>query len=268
MSVLVLIRGGGDLASGVALRLHRTGFQVLVTELSQPLVVRRSVAFADAVYRHEIRVEEAPARLATCKDVPALLAKGYVPVLSDPQAECRHTLQPDVIIDGRMTKLPPDIRKGAATLVIGLGPGFTAGVDCDAVIETMRGHFLGHVYWEGQALPDTGLPEAVSNHQADRVLRAPADGVLQTYFEIGDSVPEDAVVAEVGGEPVRARFTGMLRGLMKSGLTVRRGVKIGDLDPRMDVHLHEHVSDKAMAVGGAVLEAILSVPELRAKLCK
>ncbi len=267
MSILVLIRGGGDLASGVALRLHRAGFQVVVTELPQPLVVRRTVAFADAVYRHEIQVEEVSARLVGCEDVRGLLAQGIVAVLIDPQAECGLRLYPDVIVDGRMTKQPPDIGKGAAQMVIGLGPGFTAGVDCDAVIETMRGHFLGRVYWRGQALPDTGLPEAVSNRQADRVLRSPAEGVLQTYFEIGDSVPEGAVIAEVGGELIRARFSGMLRGLMKSGLTVQPGTKIGDLDPRLDGHLHEFVSDKALAVGGGVLEAILSRPELRAQLC-
>ncbi len=268
MSVLVLIRGGGDLASGVALRLHRTGFQVFVTELPQPLVVRRSVSFADAIYRKEIRIEDAPARMARCEDVPKLLAQGYIPVLADPKAECRKTLNPDVLVDGRMTKVPPDIGLGAAKMVIGLGPGFTAGVDCDAVIETVRGHFLGRVYWQGTAQPDTGLPEAVASHQADRVLRAPVDGILQTYFEIGDAIPEGVVIAEVGGEPVRAQFTGMLRGLLKSGLTIKQGTKIGDLDPRIDMRLHEHVSDKALAVGGGVLEAILSKPELRSKVCE
>ncbi len=268
MSVLVLIRGGGDLASGAAIRLHRAGFQVVVAELPQPLVVRRSVSFADAIYRKEIRIEEVPARMARCKDVPKLIAQGYIPVLSDPKLECRKTLNPDVIVDGRMTKAPPDIELGAAKLVIGLGPGFTAGVDCDAVVETIRGHFLGRVYWQGTAQPDTGLPEAVANHQADRVLRAPADGILQTYFEIGDSIPEGVVIAEVGGQPVRARFTGMLRGLLKSGLTIKSGTKIGDLDPRTDMRLHEHVSDKALAVGGGVIEAILSKPELRSKLCE
>ncbi len=268
MSVLVLIRGGGDLASGVALRLVRSGFQVVVTELPQPLVVRRSVAFAEAIYSHEIQVEEVRALLAKCEDVPGLLEQKTVPVLNDPDAACRTALHPDVIVDGRMTKQPPDIGRGAAAMVIGLGPGFTAGVNCDAVVETMRSHFLGRVYWQGTALPDTGLPEAVSNHQADRVLRAPADGVLQTYFEIGDLVPEGEVIAEVGGELVRAQFPGMLRGLMKSGLEIKAGAKIGDLDPRLDGKLHEYVSDKALAVGGGVLEAILSRPDLRAKLSK
>lgn len=267
MSLLVLIRGGGDLASGVALRLHHAGIQVVITELPQPLTVRRTVAFADAIYHKDIRVEEVHARLAEIQGVPKLLQQGFIPVLNDPDAECRRYLRPDVIVDGRMKKRPPDIGKGAATLVIGLGPGFIAGENCDAVVETKRGHFLGRVYWKGSAEADTGLPEPVGDQQVERVLRAPANGILQTYFEIGEAVPMGAVIAEVNDEPVQAQFTGLLRGLLKSGLKVERGMKIGDLDPRMDSRLYKQVSDKALAVGGGVLEAILSQKQLRNRLC-
>jgi xanthine dehydrogenase accessory factor len=267
MPVLVILYGGGDLASGVAARLHRCGIQVVIAELSQPVAVRRSVSFASAVYEEFIQIEGI--RAVRVKDAAAVkqrLLQKMIPVLVDPDLNSRAVLAPDVIVDGRMTKTAPAYEHPAAPLVIGLGPGFIAGENCHAVIETMRGHYLGRVYWQGSALPDTGVPEAVQNHESERVLRAPTAGILNNKVDIGAVVREGDVISEVDDQSVTARFNGLVRGLLHHGVFVHKGMKIGDLDPRQDGRLHLHISDKALAVGGGVLEAILSVPEMRVKL--
>ena len=186
MSLIVVLRGGGDLASGAALRLHRAGLRVLVAELTQPLVVRRRVAFAEAVYQGETRVEGVTARLvAGLEQAQGCFARGEIPVLIDPQAQVLQGLQdassqgvPTVLVDGRMIKQAPELGLGAATLVVGLGPGFVAGENCHAVVETNRGHRLGRVIWKGAPEADTGSPEQVNDRDQERVLRAPADGRL------------------------------------------------------------------------------------------
>jgi xanthine dehydrogenase accessory factor len=269
MPVVVLIYGGGDLASGVAARLVRAGFRVAIVELPQPLAVRRSVSFASAVYEGEFVVEGIRAvHVEHLEGVDKLFDHGNIPVLVDPNLEARKKLLPDVIVDARMTKKEPEYSHPAAPLVIGLGPGFIAGENCHAVIETMRGHYLGRVYWQGGAAPDTGLPESVQNHQAERVLRAPATGTLNNLVDIGDFVKQGDTIAIVEGQPVKANFNGLLRGLLYNGIRVQEGMKIGDLDPRTDGRMYQHISDKALAVGGGVLEAILSVSEIRSKLAK
>ncbi len=259
---VVLLRGGGDLASGVAYRLYRAGFPVLITELPQPLVVRRLAAFAEAVFCGYHVVEGIPARRVDDLDAAlAALARREIPVLVDPEARVLPRLRQMaevILVDGRMTKRPPDLGRDAATLVIGLGPGFVAGEHCHAVVETNRGHCLGRVYWQGSAEPDTGIPEAVLRHQAERVLRAPCDGVLEEVAAIGAHVDAGEVVARVDGVPVRAPFAGVLRGLVHGGLPVTRGLKIGDVDPRDDPRYARLISDKALAVGGGVLEAVLT----------
>lgn len=272
------MRGGGDLASGVALRLHRAGFPVMVTELPQPLVVRRLVAFAEAVYSGEIEVEETRARRAEDLDEALLyLERGLIAVLVDPRAAClaelrRRTAAGEtrfdrvILVDGRMTKQPPEIGRDSADLVIGLGPGFTAGEDCHAVIETNRGHAMGRVIWQGSAEPDTGVPERVAQWAAERVLRAPRSGLLRTRAQIGDHVDQGQVLAEVGGAAVQAPFAGVLRGLLHDEVQVTAGTKIGDVDPRGQSSYAARVSDNSLAVGGGVLEAILSREELRAHL--
>jgi xanthine dehydrogenase accessory factor len=267
MPVLALIYGGGDLASGVAARLFRVGIQVVIAELPQPLAVRRSVSFASAVYDGGIKVEGIRASLVDGSEaVQYHLAAGVIPVVVDPKLQSRFILHPDVIVDGRMLKKAPEYEHPAAPLVIGLGPGFIAGENCHAVIETMRGHYLGRVYWQGSAEPDTGVPETVQNQQSERVLRAPATGMLKNKVGIGDSVHSGDTIAEVEGHPVLAHFDGLLRGLLHDGVNVVEGMKVGDLDPRVDGRMHLHISDKALAIGGGVLEAILSISDLRVKL--
>ncbi len=272
MSFIVLMRGGGDLASGVAYRLYRAGFRVAIAELPQPLAVRRLVSFAEAVYAGETTVEGVTARRVNDPTdnlrILRIFAQNQIPMLVDPDLQSLQTLHPTVLIDARMTKRPPQTGKYAASLVIGLGPGFTAGENCHAVIETNRGHTLGRVIWQGAGEADTGLPEKVQNHGADRVLRAPAAGILEGKVELGSLVEEGQLIAEVNGRPVLAPFGGVLRGLVHSGLDVQQDVKIGDVDPRANPNLARLISDKSLAVGGGVLEAILSRIDLRPLLWK
>jgi xanthine dehydrogenase accessory factor len=280
MSLINLIRGGGDLASGVALRLHRAGLKVMITELAQPLVVRRLVSFAEAVYRGDFRVENVTARRVNdLLSALRVIEEGEIPVLIDPDCESLRTLQmrkegprtysrlgPVVLVDGRMMKTYQDRDLDSAALIIGLGPGFVAGRNCHAVIETKRGHTLGRVIWDGTPEANTGIPESVADHGAERVLRAPGDGIFKAYVEICDHLDNGQPVGEVDGLPVAAPFSGVLRGLLQSGMKVTRGMKIGDLDPRDRPEYCSMVSDKSLAVGGGVLEAILSRPELRLHL--
>lgn len=265
--ILVLLRGGGDLATGVAVRLHRAGFSVLITELPQPLTVRRGAAFGQAVYAGETTVEGITARLAE----DPLIGVGYslmgeVPVVVDPEGTAIRNLRPPIVVDGRMAKSPLDSGLNQAPLVIGLGPGLVAGEHCHAVVETNRGHDLGRVLWKGRAQEDTGHPEPVAGQGVERVLRAPASGEVHGLLKIGDRVEAGELIARVGEAEVRAAFSGVLRGLMHDGVRVPQGMKIGDLDPRGARELCFTVSDKARAVGGGVLEAILAHEPTRATL--
>jgi len=266
MPSLILILGGGDLATGVAIRLLRSGLRVVVTELPQPLAVRRTVSFAEAVYSNEISVEGITARRVDDPGdslrILSILSKQQVPILVDPGCTSAKLLHPTVIVDGRMTKRPPEPIGYSPALYIGLGPGFEAGVNCQAVIETRRGHTLGRLFWRGGPDPDTGQPDG----DPARILRAPADGELSACVNIGDHIEAGQKILEVAGLTVTAAFPGILRGLLHPGLTVTRGLKIGDIDPRDDPRLCQMVSDKALSIGGGVLEAILSRPDVRSQL--
>ena len=276
MNVLVLIRGAGDLASGVALRLRRSGFSVIMTELHQPLVVRRMVSYAEAMYQGEFEVEgEIAQRIEAFEDAHKVLSVEKIPLVVDPDGEVVDWLRKEiqermafVLVDARMTKKTPERGLEQADLVIGLGPGFAAGQDCHAVIETNRGHFLGRVIWDGSAQSDTGTPESVGNQSVERVLRSPTDGILRNLAKIGDHISMGQTVAMVNGYRINAPFDGVLRGLLYPGLMVTSGMKIGDLDPRDDSRYCWLVSDKSLAVGGGVLEAILACPEIRRMLLK
>ncbi len=261
--LLVLIRGAGDLATGVAARLFRAGFLVVMTELERPLAVRRTVAFAQAVYDNVVSVEGVTARCVPLREARAVLASHEIAVVVDPAGTSLALLHPDIVVDARLAKRNLGTHRNDATLVIALGPGFTAGVDCHAVIETNRGHNLGRVLWRGAAEPNTGVPGRIGGADVARVLRAPVDGEVIPLRRIGDIVQEGDVVARVGGVDVAAGVGGVLRGLVHGGLRVAAGTKVGDVDPRADPsHVHT-ISDKSLAIGGGVLEAILSAPQLK-----
>ena len=272
MPSIILIRGGGDLATGVALRLIRTGLRVVVTEIAQPLAVRRTVSFAEAVYAEEITVEGVTAhRIPDPTDsfrILMVLGKQQIPVLVDPDCTSAKTLHASVVVDARMTKRPPEPIGYVPQLYLGLGPGFEAGVNCQAVVETRRGAMLGRVYWRGSPDPDTGQPDG----DPQRVLRAPADGTFVAHKQIGEHCEAGELIAEIQSpvenstSKIISPFPGILRGLLHPGLLATRGLKIGDIDARDDPRLCQIVSDKALSVGGGVLEAILSRPELRASL--
>jgi xanthine dehydrogenase accessory factor len=258
LSMLVLVIGGGDLGTGTAHRLHRAGFKVAVSELGQPSVIRRAVAFASAVYEGRIQVEGVEARLAEGKaEIESLLKQGIVPVIVDSNGKARTVLTPDVIVDARIAKRNLGTTLADAPIVIGLGPGFTAGRDVHAVIETMRGHNLGRVILQGSAEADTHVPGLVHGHGRERVLWAPCSGHFESDAHIGDHVEAGEIVARVAQQPIHASIPGVLRGLLHTGFLVREGQKVGDIDPRGIAEYCFTISDKARAIGGAVLEAIL-----------
>lgn len=265
----ILIRGGGDLASGVAIRLHRCGFAVGVAELPEPLTVRRLVSFSEAVHRGTHQIEEVTGTLASdANDALKILHNKQVAVMIDPDCAGFNSLQPLAVIDARMLKHDPGTVLVEKPMLIGLGPGFVAGENCHAVIETNRGPHLGRVFWQGSAQEDTRLPEQVSGYRGERVLRSPADGMLHAEVMLGQILDEGDLVAWVAGQPIRAPFKGVLRELVHDGLEVTSGMKIGDIDPRCDPELALHVSDKALSIGGGVLEALLSNPVIRTSLGK
>jgi xanthine dehydrogenase accessory factor len=254
----VVVRGGGDLATGVIYRLHRAGFAVTVLELAQPRALRRAVSAAQAVYSGRHEVEGILFEKVATASRNAWHAQ-TVPVVVDPGEDSLAQLQPDVLVDARLLKRGIDCTRDLAPLVIGLGPGFCVGGNCHVVVETQRGHTLGRVFWStGEtALEDTGVPETVAGHGGERVLRAPCAGERQGRAEIGDHLPAGTDAAGVDGRPGCAPFAGVLRGLMHSGLTVAANEKIGDIDPRSVRENCFRISDKALAIGGGVLEAIL-----------
>lgn len=256
--MLVLIRGAGDLATGIALRLFRSGFSVVMTDLPKPLAIRRTVAFCEAIRLGETTVEDVTARFAPDPEgALALLDRGIVPVLADPEAQCRNVLHPEVVVDAILAKRNLGTKITDAPVVIGVGPGFTAGVDCHGVVETMRGHTLGRVIYEGSALPNTNIPGLIGGFAGERVLRAPATGVFHEAIPIGSQVKAGDIAGYVEGKPMVCTLSGTLRGLIADGAEVTEGLKCGDVDPRGDPNFCRLASDKALAIGGGVLEAIL-----------
>lgn len=231
----------------------------MITELAQPLVVRRTVAFASAVFEGEITVQGVTARRAgSFQEARHLLDRGIIPLLVDPATRALEDLHPTVLIDAVIAKRNTGTHLADAPLVIALGPGFTPNVDCHAVIETQRGHNLGRVWWDRPAEPNTGVPGEIGGKSAERVLRAPCDGILRGIKQIGDSVKTGDAIAQVGECSVLAPFNGILRGLVHDGLAVIAGMKVGDVDPRAAREACFTISDKSLAVAGGVLEAILS----------
>ena len=256
--MFVLIKGAGDLATGVACRLKACGFLIAMTETAQPTTVRRTVAFSRAVYEGEATVEGVRAVLASSvPDARRIAAQGDIPILIDPEANVLHEWEPDILVDAIIAKRNLNTHITDAPIVIALGPGFTAGTDCHAVIETMRGHFLGKVLYQGSALPNTGVPGEVVGFSRERIIRSPKEGIFHPLASIGDSVKKGEPVAEVDGEPVFAALDGTIRGMLQDGAAVHTGMKSGDIDPRCKKEYCFSVSDKARSIGGGVLEAIL-----------
>jgi xanthine dehydrogenase accessory factor len=258
-SLRVLIRGAGEQASGVAYRLVRARLKVVMTEIAHPLCVRRGVSFCEAVVEGHKEVEGVTARrVATADEVPVVWKEGVIPLLIDPAGSCRAIIRPHVIVDAILAKRNLGTHTGDAPLVIGLGPGFSAGEDVDVVIETNRGHDLGRAIYDGPAEPDTGVPGVIVGVGVERVLRAPRAGRFRPVKEIGATIEQGETVAWVEDQPVKAAISGVLRGLLRAGIVVEKGLKAGDVDPRGRRENCFTISDKARAIGGGVLEAILA----------
>ncbi len=260
--VLVAVKGAGDLATGVIHRLKRAGFAVMATELPRPTVLRRTVAFAEAVTSGQTTVEGITAcRVDSVADVRMALASGFVPIVVDPGSMTLRQMQPRVLVEATLSKHNSGITMNDAPIVIALGPGYEAGKDAHAVIETNRGHNLGRVYLQGSAEPNTGIPGTIGGYASERLLRASCTGRLYGVRQIGDQVRAGEVVAIVksneGDIPISAAISGILRGLVHDDLVVSTDMKVGDIDPRA---VREHcftISDKSRAIGGGVLEAVL-----------
>lgn len=255
----IVIRGGGEMGSGVAWRLARCGFPVVITETAKPTAIRRWVCFSEAAYEREYTVEGVTAvRVEAPDQIGAVLSAGRIPLLILPDPGELSRLDPDIIVDAILAKRNTGIRRGMARRVIGLGPGFEAGDDVDCVIETNRGPHLGRCLWSGCAEADTGVPGVIAGASADRVLRAPRDGSVAAVRNIGHRVREGEIVARLGDAEVPAALNGIVRGLIRPGSQVTAGMKIGDIDPRGEIELCRRISDKALAIAGGVLEAILT----------
>lgn len=274
----VLIKGAGDLASGIACRLYRSGFSVVMTEITVPTTVRRTVAFSPAIYNGQSRVEEIQGvRCDTLEEVEKAAESGQIAVVEDPECKLAIRWRPDVVVDAIIAKENLGTSMTDAETVIGVGPGFTAGVDCHCVVETKRGHNLGRCIWKGSAFPNTGVPGMIGGYDKERIIRASAEGVFIGTCAIGDlaekgqlvgvvrttdaaAVCHDGAVKGKSGEgaeePVYAQVSGVVRGLLQDGVWVKKGMKSGDIDPRGVVESCYTVSDKAAAIGGGVLEAI------------
>lgn len=257
-NLIVLIRGAGEMASGVAWRLFQSHFNILLTEIPQPLAVRREVSFCEAVYEGQKKVEGVEAVLITSEDdVRKIWASQRIPLVIDPGLNRSLSLNLHVLVDAILAKKNTGTQINQAPLVIALGPGFRAGGDAHLVVETNRGHNLGRILTEGEAEADTGIPGTIGGYAVERVLRAPTEGIITTCKKIGDPVVPGEIVAEVAGRPVKARIKGVLRGLIREGTPVPVGLKVGDIDPRGNPAYCTTISEKARAIAGAVLEGIM-----------
>ncbi|KMT22079.1 selenium-dependent molybdenum cofactor biosynthesis protein YqeB [Clostridium cylindrosporum] len=258
MNKTVVIRGAGDLASGIAHRLYSCGFNVLMLDIKEPLVIRRTVAFADAIFNGTATVEGVTGVLCeSIEDIEKAFKDRKIAVIIDEKCQIVKKFKVDALVDAILAKRNIGTFKGMAPIVIGLGPGFTAGEDVDAVVETNRGHYLGKLILNGSAEPNTGAPGNIMGYTLERVINAPATGRIHHNKNIGDVVKKDEVIATIDGTPVRSKLDGALRGLIREGTFVKQGLKIADTDPRGKVDYCYEISEKARAIGGGVLEAIL-----------
>ncbi len=264
MKKLIIVRGGGDIATGTIYKLKRCGFPVLILETEQPSAIRRHVSFCEAVYTGRQQVEDMTATLAhSVEEAVALLEEGQLPLLVDPKGDSIEKLKPLAVVDAILAKRNLGTHRDMAPVVIGLGPGFSAGEggDVHAVIETMRGHDLGRIFYEGSALPNTGVPGDVGGYTKERVIHSPVSGFVRPLKEIGDPVSKGEIIAHIDSEnssvPVAATMDGLLRGMIREGFALKAGFKMADIDPRLSEYKNCFtISDKARCIGGAVVEAI------------
>lgn len=269
MKDLIVVRGGGDIATGTIMKLHNCGFPVLVLEIANPSAIRRNVSFCEAVYQGTQTVEDVTCHLAeNIEQALAFLEAGKLTMLIDPEGQCLPRLQPFALVDGILAKKNLGTTRSMAPITVALGPGFTAGADVDAVIETQRGHRLGRVIYAGSAAPNTGIPGKIAGFDKERVIHSPAAGRLRNAASITDTVEKGQVIAvietEEGEVPVHATLDGLLRGLIRDGYPVTKGFKIADIDPRADEYSNCFtVSDKARCIAGGALEAILHLKKER-----
>ncbi len=264
----ILVKGAGDFVSGAIRRLHLAGARVVATEIEAPLTCRRMVAFSEAVFRGEFTVEGVTALKCEEHQIDEMLEAGKVPVIVDPQAAILQRRRFDAVVDGIMAKKNTGTKITDAPVVVALGPGFTAGEDCHAVIETLAGHNMGRVIYEGSASANTGVPGPPEAYLAtrrsgvqvdfrDMVLRAPCAGEFATEVQIGDLVEKGQLLGTVSGKPVAAKLSGVVRGLLHKGVKATEGMKIGDIDASGEVERAFTISEKSNAIAGGVLEACL-----------
>lgn len=259
MNKLVVVRGGGDIATGTIHKLHQSGFSVVVLETAQPTAIRRKVAFSEAMYEGEMTVEGVTAKKATSiEEINEIWSEGKIPVIEDETCELLQQLQPIALVDAILAKKNLGTRKDMAPITVALGPGFEAGVDVDAVIETQRGHDLGRILWKGYATKNTGVPGIIGGYGIERVIHSPATGFIKNQAHISDMVRAGDTLAMIGDMKVTATIDGILRGIIKDGMYVQTGLKIADIDPRREEQKNCFtISDKARCIAGSVLEAIL-----------
>lgn len=254
----IIVRGGGDIATGIVHRLFKAGFKVIVLDIEKPLAIRRKVSFCQAIYSGEIIIEGVKGVLS--KDINEVydnLEKGYIPVYIDEEAKIINEIRPLAVVDSILAKRNLGTNRDMAPITIGVGPGFEAGKDVDLVVETNRGHYLGRVIYEGTSIKNTGIPGSIMGYTEERVIRAEGDGIIENYFNIGEEIKAGEIICKTGDVEVAAKITGVIRGLLKDGLYVKKGLKIGDIDPRGIIEYTNTISEKARAVGGGVLEAIM-----------
>jgi len=256
---LVIVRGGGDLATGTIQKLYRSGFRVLVLEVEKPTSIRRSVSFSEAVYEGEVEIEGITAILVSSLiEIERAFSNKKVPVIIDPEGKYIKEIKPKIVVDAIIAKKNMGTTKDMAEITIALGPGFTAGKDVDIVIETTRGHNLGRLIFSGKAKENTGIPGSVMGYSKERVIHSPCAGIMKNVVHIDDVVSIDEVIAYVGETPIKATISGLLRGILRSGSTVTKGFKIADIDPRVTEKMNCYtISDKARNIAGGVLEAVL-----------
>ena len=265
MKDLIIVRGGGDLATGTIYKLYKCGFPILILEVPMPSAIRRNVAFSEAVYQGTQTVEDVTCyRAESLAQAESFLQEGKLVVLVDPKGNSISQLKPMAVVDGILAKKNLGTHKAMAPITVALGPGFTAGEDVDAVIETKRGHNLGRVLWQGSAAPNTGIPGIIGGYGKERVIHSPAEGILRNVCKITDTVKKGQEIAvvetESGNVSVAASLDGLLRGLIRDGYPVTKGFKIADIDPRTEEYQNCFtVSDKARCIAGGVVEAILQL---------